>query len=125
MRITSRVFPLGALAIALIAAPAFGQVTTGTLSGRVVVQAENQGLPGASVEATHQPTATKYGATSREDGRFTIVNLRVGGPYLVIVSAQGFRPTQVEEVYVQLGSDTFLELPMQLETVAETIVVTG
>ena len=66
--------------------PAYGQnVTTGTITG---VVADQQGgvLPGATVTATHEPTGTSYEGVTQGDGRFSLLNVRVGGPYQVVVA---------------------------------------
>jgi|CXWL01.1.fsa_nt_gi outer membrane receptor protein involved in Fe transport len=114
-----------ALAIALCGAPVFGQATTGSLAGEVVLQSDQTALPGAAVEAVHQPTGTRYSATTREDGRFTIPNVRVGGPYQVIATAQGFEPATVSDVYVALGAEQYVNIGMQIEGITETIAVVG
>ena len=65
------------------------QVTTGSMSGQVLDEA---GAPvsGASVIAVHEPSGSRYGAITRNDGRFSMPGLRVGGPYRLTVSHIGF-----------------------------------
>ena len=46
-------------------------------------------MAGASVIAIHLPSGTTYETTSRADGRFMIINMRVGGPYSVTVAFTG------------------------------------
>ncbi|MEO6131498.1 MAG: carboxypeptidase-like regulatory domain-containing protein, partial [Saprospiraceae bacterium] len=65
------------------------QVTTSALAG-YVMDANNQPLPGANIVATHVPSGTIYGVIARDDGAYTIPNMRVGGPYLVEVSFVGY-----------------------------------
>jgi len=69
--------------------------TTASINGIVVDQIGNA-LPGANVIAIHQPTGTQFGTTTRIDGKYNLVGLRVGGPYKVTVSFVGYT-TQVEE----------------------------
>ena len=70
---------------------AFGQtVTTGNLSG-VVVDQQGAVLPGANVTAVHQPTNTSYETTTAGDGRYQILNVRVGGPYAITASLSADR----------------------------------
>jgi len=64
--------------------------TTAALAGTVVDE-KGQGLPGASVIAIHEPTGSRYGGSTRADGRYNIVNMRVGGPYKVTVSFVGYK----------------------------------
>ena len=77
------------------------QVTTSTMSG--VIRETSGALPGASVKATHVPTGTTYTVTTSGDGRFTISNMRSGGPYTVEVSYIGFQPQKTENIFLKLG----------------------
>lgn len=77
------------------------QTTTSTLIG--VVKDAKSGLPGASVKAVHGPTGTVYGVMTNADGRYTIPNMRSGGPYTVIISFVGFSPEKFENVFLKLG----------------------
>ncbi len=64
---------------------AFSQVTTSNIKG-LVVDETGQPLLGGNVLAIHLPTGTKDGASTNFDGRFNILNMRVGGPYTITVS---------------------------------------
>jgi len=108
----------------LIFAPAvFGQATTGSISGLVTDQDGTTALPGAAISAVHQPTGTRYAAIAGDDGRFRILNVRVGGPYAVTASLDGFRPQEATGVYVKLGETAYLQFKLQLETIEETVLV--
>jgi outer membrane receptor for ferrienterochelin and colicin len=78
-------------------------VTTASMTG-VVITTEGKPLSGASVLALHIPTGTQYGTTTNNNGRYTIPNMRVGGPYTVIISTVGFQTQQVDSVQLALGS---------------------
>jgi len=80
---------------------ALAQVTTSNIRGIVV---DDQGpLLGANIVAIHTPTGTKYGAISNEDGRFNLLNLRVGGPYEVTVSYVGYKSQITKDIFLSLG----------------------
>lgn len=77
-------------------------VTTASIQGSVK---DDVGitLPGATIVAIHQPSGTKYGAVSNNEGRFTLPNLRVGGPYLVTVSYVGYDGLSYDGISLGLG----------------------
>lgn len=86
-------------------------VTTASIRG-VITDASGETLPGANVMAIHQPTGTKYGSSTREDGRYTLPNLRVGGPYLIKFSFIGYQDKEFKDVTLNLGQ--LLNLDVQL-----------
>ena len=111
------------------ASPAFAQgVTTGALAG-TVVNAEGAAVEGASVIAIHLPSGTTYEGTSRADGRFQMIGMRVGGPYSVTVAHAGlgnaFEPQTKDDVTVNLGVSTELEFKVTPITLTESVTVTG
>lgn len=113
------------LAGLLCGRPVVGQtITTGTISGSVV---DSQGgvLPGATVVAVHTPTGTVYEAVAQGDGRFTMLNVRVGGPYTVTVKMQGFRDEVTKGIDVVLGGERSLSIKLNLASVSETVQVTA
>ena len=87
MKIVFR-FVLSVIAAFALAVSADAQVTTGSMNGRVL-NAKQEGVAGANVIAIHLPSGTTYEATTRADGRFQIINMRVGGPYSVTVAYTG------------------------------------
>ena len=73
------------------------------------------GVAGASVIAIHLPSGTTYETTTRADGRFVIINMRVGGPYIVTVAFTGtgaaaFAPETQENIEINLGVATDLDV---------------
>jgi hypothetical protein len=103
-------------------------VTTGTMTG-VVTNPQKEPVPGAQVIAIHLPSGTSYEATTRDDGRFSIPNMRVGGPYSVTVAYTGtgtaFEPATQENIEVNLGIATDLNFNVRTIAVTETITVTA
>ena len=79
----------------------FAQVTTSSITG-LVTDDSGEVLLGATVVATHTPSGTVYGTTTRDDGRFTLPNLRVGGPYVVEASYIGYESQKFENIQLQL-----------------------
>ncbi len=99
-------------------------VTTGAISGLVTDESGGV-LPGASVEALHEPTGSHYSAVTGTDGRFSILNVRVGGPYLVTVSMSGFTPLKQGGVQVALGEERSVPVKLKVQNVSETVEVTA
>ena len=123
------VMPLLACLLLVSAARAHAQgVTTGSMTG-VVTDAQNAPVSGASVIAIHTPSGTNYEATTRTDGRFTIIGMRVGGPYVVTVTYTGsgtaFEPQTVENITVNLGVATDVKVAVRSISVQETVTVVG
>ncbi len=79
--------------------------TTASING-LVKDSKGESLPGANVVAIHVPTGSQYGAVSRSDGKYTITNAKVGGPYKVTVSFVGYVTSVREGIYLTLGNAT-------------------
>ena len=104
-------------------------VTTGGIGG-LVTNAQKQPVEGASVIAIHEPSGTSYEATTRADGRYSIPAMRVGGPYTVQVIYTGtggaaFAPQTRENITVNLGLNTDVNVSVEAITVAEEVTVSG
>jgi len=89
----------------------FAQVTTSNIKGSVADD-QNQPLPGANVIAVHTPTGTKYGGTTNLDGRYNLLNMRVGGPYTVTISYVGFKNQEFKDVNLILGKTFTLDVKL-------------
>ncbi len=90
---------------------ASAQITTSNIRG-LVVDNGSEPLPGATVVAIHVPTGTKYGGTSNLDGRYNLLNMRVGGPYTVTVSYVGYKPQEFKDVFLTLGKTFSLDIKL-------------
>ena len=99
-------------------------VTTGAITG-TVKDPQGQVVPGASVTALHEPSGSNYEGFTREDGRYFIPGMRVGGPYKVSAALPGFSTEVKSGVSVTLGVSTDLDFTLKLANVAETITVVG
>jgi hypothetical protein len=104
------------LAIVFIAATSQAQITTSEITGHVIDSATKEPLTGASIVATHTPSGTRYtGITSRR-GEFTIHDMRVGGPYVVVVTFVGFETITFDDVVLKLAEPFLLEVNMNKKT---------
>lgn len=103
----------------------FSQATTSKIQGFVSDDAST-GLYGANVVAKHLPTGTVAGTMTTDGGRFTLTNLRVGGPYTVTFSYLGFKTIEYTDVYLDLGKAFDLEVQMESESEQlGEVVITG
>ncbi|NCQ58697.1 MAG: TonB-dependent receptor, partial [Flavobacteriales bacterium] len=101
------------------------QVTTSSIKG-LIVDGSEQSLMGANVLAIHTPTGTKYGAASNFDGRFNLLNLRVGGPYTITISYLGYKSQTFNDVYLDLGKTLSLDITLEDDSEQlDAVVVSG
>lgn len=113
-----------AILFAFATESAFAQgVTTSGLSG-VVKDDKGEELPGATVQAIHNPTGTTYGAVTNVSGRFRMPNVRVGGPYTLTVTFVGFQEYVIENINLSLGQTLNLDITLDEEsTILQEVVV--
>lgn len=91
-----------------------GQTTTSSIKG-TVKGSNSESLPGATIQAVHTPTGSKYSALSNEDGRFSIMNMRIGGPYKIVVTFVGYKTEEYNDVNLELGKPFILDIQLQDE----------
>lgn len=78
--------------------------TNAHLSGSVLDEQGNA-ITDAVVIVEHINSKTQYGTVSDDWGNFYFRNIRVGGPYRVVVSSFGFEDTTEEIEYINLNSN--------------------
>lgn len=105
------------LALALAGSPVLlhAQETTSAIRGNVSAETGTP-ISGATITITHTPTGTTTTSTTGAGGAFASQGLRPGGPYSVRVSAEGFPPVVLSDVYLSVGEP--LSLPLVLESMA-------
>lgn len=83
-------------------------ITTATIFGQVV---DSKGVPlvAANVVARHEPSGSLYGASTRGDGRYNLIGLRVGGPYTITVSYLGYKTRTESNITLSLGQNLNLK----------------
>ncbi|WP_276500892.1 TonB-dependent receptor [Terrimonas pollutisoli] len=103
------------------------QVTTATLSG-LVQDSKGTGLPSATVTVEYPDAGIKHVLITRSDGRFTVPNLRVGGPYKVTVDHVSHNSIVTENIFLELGLNNTVEVTLQDKTTelsGVTVTATG
>ena len=103
----------------------FGQVLqTGSLTG-IVVDSENQPLPGVAVSITSPQLITpQVSAVTTSKGFFRFSYLPPG-TYKASLSLQGFSPYVQENIVVRVGDVTEIRVKMSQAAIEETISVTA
>ena len=102
-----------------------GSILAQDLGGRLegtVSDATDAVLPGATVIATHIATNTRYTATTSQNGRFALPNVRLGR-YQVAVEAANFRRAVVSDVIVEVGKTSSLNIKMQIGSLQEEVII--
>ncbi len=97
--------------------------TTSSLNGQVI----EAGKPfaGATIVAIHLPSGTRYSTSSRNDGRYNLPNLRIGGPYRLMVSYLGRETSNAQVEKLALGQTATLnfELSANSQVLDDAVVV--
>lgn len=75
-----------------------------SISGLVT---DESGKPLANVKvlARHEPTGSLFAQFTGEDGRFHFDNVKVGGPYELSASIDGFEPMEERGLKLRTGED--------------------
>lgn len=114
-----------AVVMLVIAAAVNAQVTTSSMSGKVVDQS-NEAIIGATIQAIHEPSGTHYGAITNVDGRYSIQGMRAGGPYKVEVSYVGYQSVVYKSINLQLGENYVLDANLKESTeLLDEVVITA
>jgi len=115
-----------ALVFSLCAVSLFAQATgttTGDIRGRVTDESGGS-LPGVTVTATGQETGLARSAMSAGDG-FFVIRLLPPGIYRVTAVMSGFRPGELSDVRVTIGSSANVDFALRVAGVAEAVTVRG
>jgi hypothetical protein len=91
------------------------QVTTATLSG-IVKDAKGAALASATITVEYPDAGIKLNLITKADGRFTVPNLRVGGPYKVTVNHVSYKEAVESNVFLELGLNNTIEFILQEKT---------
>jgi hypothetical protein len=98
------------------------QTVAGTILG-TVSDSSGAAVPNAEITITNQDTGVARGASSNSDGVYNVPSL-LPGRYLVQAKATGFSVVQVKDVELRVGSDSRVDLKLQVGQVTQQITVT-
>src|SRR5262249_1802959 len=113
----------GLLVFAFSAVAMAQSTTTGSIGG-VVTNPNKEVVSGATVTARNTGTNREDTATTDDTGRFKVANLQPG-VYAVTVNSPGFSPLSQENVVVEIGRETTLEISLSLGPVTGTVDVSA
>src|SRR5690349_24314004 len=112
------------LLVFAFSAVAFAQSTTTGSIGGVVTNPNKEVVSGAAVTVSNKGTNKEATATTDDTGRFKVANLQPGN-YSVTVNSSGFSPMTQENVVVEIGRETSLEVALSVGPVRGTVDVSA
>ena len=122
----SKIFKLSFLCLLLLGLSTFAaaqSTTTGAIGG-VVNNPNKEVVPGAAVTVRNVETSKEDSATTDDTGRFKVANLQPGR-YSVTVNSTGFSPLTQENVVVEIGRETSLEMALSVGPVTGSVDVSA
>jgi hypothetical protein len=105
------------------ASPALAQGVTSAAMNGIVTDQTGAPLVGANVVALHVPSGTRFGTTTRDDGKYNLVGLRVGGPYTVTCSYVGYQKQEETDITLVLSQNLTIDFKLVEEAVQTTEVL--
>ncbi|HKG45612.1 MAG TPA: TonB-dependent receptor [Pyrinomonadaceae bacterium] len=122
----SKIVKLFLMSLMVFAVSAVGlaqSTTTGSIGG-VVSNPNKEVVPGATVAVRNTGTNKEDTATTDDTGRFKVANLPPG-TYAVKINSSGFSPLTQENVIVEVGRETPLEVSLSVGPVTGTVDVSA
>src|SRR5258706_5344213 len=111
----------------LVALCALGTMAQSTVTGAIngtVTNPNKEVVVGASITARNNGTSKESTANADDNGGFKVVNLEPG-TYTVTVNGSGFAPYSNENVVVEVGRSTTLDVGLSVQGVTGTVQVTS
>lgn len=115
---------IAAATLLMLTVAGFAQETTSSMRGTVTTPA-GTGIEGAQVVITDMRTSSSRSVSTTGTGQFSQSGLRVGGPYEVTISAEGYAPQRVTEIYLNLGDTHTFTVSLSDDTIEEIIVTSA
>jgi outer membrane receptor protein involved in Fe transport len=91
-------------------------ITTGAIGGQVT-DPNGRPLDQVQIQVVNRSSGYSTGATTRDNGRYTVLGLAVGGQYAVTVRRIGFAQETRENVRVSLGQTTQVDFRLSQQAV--------
>ncbi|MBL8538146.1 MAG: TonB-dependent receptor [Hyphomonadaceae bacterium] len=114
-----------AVAISMATVPsAYAQETTSAVRGSVSAET-GESIPDAQVIVRHGPTGSVSSEASDAGGVFDLRGLRVGGPYTIEVTADGYEGQRLENVFLEVGQPFRYDFALQASDAEIVVTATG
>ena len=109
---------VGAFALAFVAPQTLTAqgITTGAISG-LVTNANGQPIDAALISISNPRTGARANATTKENGRYFVQGLEVGGPYTVSARKIGLAQETRQDVMVNLSQNTRVDFELRSQPV--------
>jgi outer membrane receptor for ferrienterochelin and colicin len=120
---TSHLSAVSILAMLAFTPALHAQETTSAIEGSITAT-DGSPIDGAAVSILHTPTGTRASTVTKADGSFSVSGLRVGGPFIVSVSKDGYQTIDIEDIFVQVANTFKINAQLEVGS-AESIVVTA
>lgn len=108
----------------LLAGIALADDTTSEIKGNVT-DSGGAAIEGATVVIRHEPTGREVERHTNSAGVFSARGLRIGGPYTVVVQADGRQGERVDQIYLKLSQPADLNFSLSSGAAIEEVVVTA
>ena len=107
----------------LVVSAVSAQMTTSAVTGNVTEGTTP--IADATIILVHLPTNSSFETTTNKQGRFSLDNLNVGGPYKIIVKSMGFEDYSNSQIQLSLGDNDLrsVKLEKKVNTLEEVTVV--
>jgi hypothetical protein len=114
---------LAVLLTCLFAATAFGQTTTGSLTG-TVTDPSGAVVAGATLTLVKPETGAERTTTSSTEGRFDFQTLQPG-KYNITVDAKGFKKAVSRDIIISVTQIAEVTIPLEIGSASETVTVSA
>ncbi len=99
---------------------------TASAIGGTVIDSDGNAVSGVTVVVKHIPTGTTKTISTNENGNYQFRGLRVGGPYSVSMSKDGFGDVNRDDLYIKLGDVKDVDATLVADSVSlDSIDVVG
>jgi hypothetical protein len=114
-----------AIALALLAGPAFAQsqAANGTIEGTVADSSAGV-LPGVTVTITNTDTGLERSLVTNAEGQYRGLLLPLGA-YKVVAELQGFKKSEQTGIALRAGDTATINFSLEVGTVNETVTITA